>query len=61
MADEASQFVMEAANGIKEEGTKVMPKTIPDSSGLGVVEAMRTDKQIRRRMLVMWQERTQGE
>ena len=44
MADEASQCAREAADGIKEEGTEVMPKTIPDLPETGGVEAMKTGK-----------------
>ena len=42
--DEASRHAMEAADGIKEEGTEVMPTTTPDPLGTRGVEAMRTDK-----------------
>ena len=44
VADEASRCAMEAANGIKEEGTEVMPTTIPDPSEIGGVEVTRTGK-----------------
>ena len=42
--DEASQCAMEAADGIKEEGTEVMPIETLDPPEIGGVEAMRTDK-----------------
>ena len=38
------RFAMEAADGTKEEGTKVMPTTIPDPLEIGGVEATRTNK-----------------
>ena len=44
VADEESRCAMEAADGIKEEGTKVMPTTIPNPPETGGVEATRTDK-----------------
>ena len=44
VADEASQCAREAADGIKEEGTEVMPKTIPDLPETRGVEAMKTGK-----------------
>ena len=42
--DEASRCAMEAADGIKEEGTEVMPTAIPDPPETGGVEATRTGK-----------------
>ena len=38
------RFAMEVADGTKEEGTKVMPTTIPDPLETGGVEATRTNK-----------------
>ena len=61
VVDEASWCAMEAADGIKEEGTEVMPTEIPDPPETGGVEAKKTDKGTRREMLVLWQERPQGE
>ena len=40
VVDKASRCAMEATNGTKEEGTEVMPSTIPETG----VEATRTDK-----------------
>ena len=42
--DEARRHAMEEADGIKEEGTEVMPTTTPDPPETGGVEAMRTGK-----------------
>ena len=42
--DEASRCAMEAADEMKEEGTKVMPTAIPDTPEIGGVEGMRTGK-----------------
>ena len=42
--DEASRHTMEAADGIMEEGTEVMPTATPDPPEPGGVVAMRTDK-----------------
>ena len=39
MEDEAIQCAMEAANGIKEEGTEVMPTATPDPPETGGVVA----------------------
>ena len=44
VADEVSRCAMEAANGIKEEGTEVKPTAIPDPPKTSGVEATRTDK-----------------
>ena len=44
VVDEASQCAMEAADGIKEEGTEMMPTAIPDPQETGGVEATRTGK-----------------
>ena len=44
VVDEASRCAMEAADGIKEEGTKVMPTAIPDPPETRGVEVTRTDK-----------------
>ena len=59
--DEASRCAMEAADETKKGGTKVMPTVTPDPPKTGGVEATRTGKEIRRGMLVLWQERPQGE
>ena len=42
--DEASRHAMEAADGIMEEGTQVMPTATPNPPETGGVEAMRTGK-----------------
>ena len=44
MADTTSRCAMETADGIKEEGTEVMPIAIPDPPDMGEVEATRTSK-----------------
>ena len=59
--DEASRYAMEAADEIKEGGTEVTTTATPDPLETGGVEAMRTDKGNHRGVLVLWQERPQGE
>ena len=61
VADEASRCAMEAADGTKEEGTEVMPTAIPDPSKTGESRRREPTREIYHRMLVLWQERPQGE
>ena len=44
VADEASRCAVEAADGIKEEGTEVMSTAIPDPPETGGVEETKTGK-----------------
>ena len=44
VADEASRYTMEAADGIKEERIKEMPRAILEPPETGGVEATRTGK-----------------
>ena len=44
VVDKASRCTMEAADGTKEEGTEVIPTTIPDPPEAGGVEATKTGK-----------------
>ena len=55
---EASQCAIEAADKIKEGGTEMMPTATPKHGELSRLEPA---GEILRGMLVLWQERPQGE
>ena len=61
VADEASRCAMEAADEIKEEDTEVMLTAITALRKKGESRRGEPAREIRWGMLVLWQERPQGE
>ena len=61
VVDETSWCAMEVADGTKEGGTEVIPTEILDPPETGESRLQEPARQIFRGMLVLWQERTQGE